>query len=54
MVRISVLLVIALALVSLPLAAENVEGILADKACSGKIVEKGYDAAKMPTRKCVP
>ena len=52
MVRISVLLVIALALVSLPLAAENVEGILVDKACSGKIVEKGYGAAKMHTKMC--
>jgi len=50
--KISILLVIALALVSLPLAAENVEGILVDKMCSGKIVEKGYGAAKMHTKMC--
>ena len=50
--RISILLVIALALVSRPLAAENVEGILVDKMCSGKIVEKGYGAAKMHTKMC--
>ena len=48
--RISILLVIALALVSLLLAAENVEGILVDKMCSSKIVEKGYGAAKMHTK----
>ena len=50
--RISILLVIALALVSLPLAAENVEGILVDKMCSSKIVEKGYGAAKAHTKMC--
>ena len=50
--KISVLLVIALALVTLPLAAENVEGILVDKMCSAKIVEKGYGAAKMHTKMC--
>ena len=41
-----------LALLSVPLAAENVEGILVDKMCSGKIVEKGYGAAKMHTKMC--
>ena len=50
--RISVLFVIVVALVSLPLAAESVEGILVDKMCSGKIVEKGYGAAKMHTKMC--
>ena len=37
---------------ALPLAAENVEGYLVDKMCSGKIVEKGVDAAKMHTKMC--
>ena len=37
---------------ALPLAAENVEGYLVDKMCSGKIVEKGVGAAKMHTKMC--
>ncbi len=37
-------------LISAPLAAEPVEGILVDKACSGET--KSYDAAKKHSRDC--
>ncbi len=41
-----------LAAMSMPLAAETVEGYLVDKACSAKVVEGGVDAAKMHTKDC--
>ena len=37
---------------SMPLAAERVEGYLIDKMCSAKVAEQGVDAAKMHTKDC--
>ena len=37
---------------SMPLAAETVEGYLIDKMCSAKVAEEGVDAAKMHTKDC--
>lgn len=37
---------------SVPLAAETVEGYLVDKMCSDGVVKKGVDAAKAHTKEC--
>ena len=37
---------------SMPLAAETVEGYLIDKMCSAKVAEEGVDASKMHTKDC--
>ena len=37
---------------SMPLAAEAVEGYLIDKMCSAKVAEQGIDAAKTHTKDC--
>ena len=37
---------------SMPLAAEKVEGYLMDKACSAKVAKEGVDAAKTHTKDC--
>ncbi len=39
-------------LLSSPLAAETIYGILVDKMCSAGIEKKGYEAAEQHTRKC--
>lgn len=37
---------------SVPLAAETVEGYLMDKKCSAKVAKEGVGAAKMHTKDC--
>ena len=37
---------------SVPVAAEPVEGYLIDKMCSAKVAKKGVDAAKKHTKDC--
>ena len=37
---------------SMPLAAESVEGYLIDKMCSAKVAAEGVDAAKAHTKDC--
>ena len=39
-------------MITIPLAAETVEGILMDKMCSSMVAEKGFPAAKMHTKEC--
>ena len=50
--KFSTVFVLILLVGALPLAAENVEGYLVDKMCSGKITEKGVGAAKTHTKMC--
>lgn len=45
-------LVIGLLSMSLPLAAEAIDGILVDKTCASGIEKRGYQAAERHTRKC--
>ncbi len=50
--KFSAAFVLILLVGALLLVAENVEGYLVDKMCSGTIVEKGVGAAKMHTKMC--
>jgi hypothetical protein len=47
-----IFLVIGLLAMSLPLAAEPIDGILVDKTCAAGIQKRGYAAAERHTRKC--
>ena len=37
---------------SAPLAAENIEGYLVDKACAAEVIKEGGDAARAHTKEC--
>ena len=52
MKRILITVCTLLVVLSVPVAAETVEGYLIDKMCSAKVAKEGADAAKMHTKDC--